>query len=87
VMKILTFVVAANVLVLNLLTIFSHIRKAPTERLLMSELNLMMEEKFVEEDKAYTKRFQSMRKRINDLERPIPYKKIELETGPAIRLH
>jgi len=87
VMKILTFVVAANVLALNLLTIFSHIRKAPTERLLMSELNLMMEEKFVAEDKAYTKRFQSMRKRINDLERPIPYKKIELETGPAIRLH
>ncbi len=86
-MKILTFVVAANVLALNLLTIFSYIRKAPTERLLMSELNLMMEEKFVEEDKAYTKRFQSMRKRINDLERPIPYKKIELETGPAIRLH
>ena len=53
----------------------------------MSELNLLMEEKFVTEDKAYSKRFRSIGKRLNDLEQPLPFRSIELETGPAIRLH
>ena len=86
-MKILTIVLAANVLALNVWTVLSHMRKGPTERLLMSELNLLMEEKFVTEDKAYSKRFRSIGKRLNDLEQPLPFQKIELETGPAIRLH
>ena len=86
-MRILTIVLAANVLALNVWTVLSHMRKGPTERLLMSELNLLMEEKFVTEDKAYSKRFRSIGKRLNDLEQPLPFQKIELETGPAIRLH
>ena len=86
-MKILTIVLAVNVLALNVWTVFGHIRKGPAERLLMSELNLLMEEKFVTEDKAYSKRFRSIGKRLNDLEQPLPFRSIELETGPAIRLH
>ena len=86
-MKILTIVLAANVLALNIWAVLGHMRKGPTERLLMSELNLLMEEKFVTEDKAYSKRFRSIGKRINDLEQPLPFRNIELETGPAIRLH
>ena len=86
-MKILTIVLAANVLALNVWTVLGHMRKGPTERLLMSELNLLMEEKFVTEDKAYSKRFRSIGKRLNDLEQPLPFRNIELETGPAIRLH
>ena len=86
-MRILTIVLAANVLALNVWTVLSHMRKGPTERLLMSELNLLMEEKFVTEDNAYSKRFRSIGKRLNDLEQPLPFQKIELETGPAIRLH
>lgn len=86
-MKILTIILAANVLALNVWTVLVHMRKGPTERLLMSELNLLMEEKFVTEDKAYSKRFRSIGKRLNDLEQPLPFQKIELETGPAIRLH
>ena len=43
-MKILTIVLAANVLALNVWTVLGHMRKGPAERLLMSELNLMMEE-------------------------------------------
>ena len=86
-MKILTIVLAVNVLALNVWTVFGHIRKGPAERLLMSELNLLMEEKFVTEDKAYSKRFRSIGKRLNDLEQPLPFQNVELETGPAIRLH
>ena len=86
-MKILTIVLAANVLALNVWTALGHMRKGPAERLLMSELNLLMEEKFVTEDKAYSKRFRSIGKRLNDLEQPLPFRNIELETGPAIRLH
>ena len=86
-MKILTIVMAVNVLALNVWTVFGHMRKGPAERLLMSELNLLMEEKFVTEDKAYSKRFRSIGKRLNDLEQPLPFRNIELETGPAIRLH
>jgi len=86
-MKIVTIILAANVLALNVWTVLVHMRKGPTERLLMSELNLLMEEKFVTEDKAYSKRFRSIGKRLNDLEQPLPFQKIELETGPAIRLH
>tara|TARA_A100000171_G_scaffold51198_1_gene64788 strand:+ start:36 stop:296 length:261 start_codon:yes stop_codon:yes gene_type:complete len=86
-MKILTLALAVNVLALNVWTVLSHMRKAPAERLLMSELNLLMEEKFVTEHKSYSKRFRSIGKRLDILEKPLPIKKIELETGPAIRLH
>ena len=86
-MKILIIALAANVLALNAWAILGHIRKEPAERLLMSELNLLMEEKFVTEDKAYSKRFRSIGRRLNDLEQPLPFQKIELETGSAIRLH
>ena len=55
--------------------------------LVSSAVSLMMEEKFVTEDKAYSKRFRSIGKRLNDLEQPLPFQNIELETGPAIRLH
>ena len=86
-MKILTIALAANVLALNVWTVLGQMRKGPAERLLMSELNLLMEEKFVTEDKAYSKRFRSIGRRLNDLEEPPTFRKIELETGPAIRLH
>ena len=54
--KILT-IVLANVLALNVWTVLGHMRKGPTDRF-DEWLNLLMEEKFVTEDKAYSKRFQ-----------------------------
>ena len=85
-MKILIIAIAANVAALNIFTVLSHTRKASQQRLMMSELNLLMEEKFVAEDKVYTKRFSRMGRRLSDLEKPLPIRTLELETGPAIEL-
>ncbi len=85
-MKILIIIIAANVAALNVFTVISHTRRGSQQRLMMSELNLLMEEKFVAEDKVYTKRFSRMGRRLNDLEKPLPMRNLELETGPAIDL-
>ena len=53
-MKILIIAIAANVVALNIFTAISHTRRG-SQGLMMSELNLLMEEKFVAEDKVYTK--------------------------------
>ena len=68
-MKILIIAIAANVVALNIFTAISHTRRGSQQRLMMSELNLLMEEKFVAEDKVYTKRFSRMGRRF-DLEKP-----------------
>jgi len=85
-MKILIIAIAANVVALNIFTAISHTRRGSQQRLMMSELNLLMEEKFVAEDKVYTKRFSRMGRRLSDLEKPLPIRTLELETGPAIDL-
>ena len=85
-MKILLLLIAVNVAALNIFSVISHTRRGPQQRLMMSELNLLMEEKFVAEDKVYTKRFSRMGRRLSDLEKPLPIRTLELETGPAIDL-
>ena len=85
-MKILIMIIAANVAALNVFTVISHTRRGPQQRLMMSELNLLMEEKFVAEDKVYRKRFSRMSRRLSDLEKPLPVRTFEMRTGPAIEL-
>jgi len=85
-MKILIIAIAVNVAALNIFAAISHTRRASQQRLMMSELNLLMEEKFVAEDKVYTRRFSRMGRRLSDLEKPLPVRTFEMRTGPAIEL-
>ena len=86
-MKILTIGLAVNILALNGLLLFSHFRKGSAKRLLLSEVNLLMEQKLVNEAELYSNRFIKITDRLSELEKPLPVKNVQILTSPAILLH
>ena len=86
-MKILTIGLAVNILALNGILLFSHFRKGSDKRLLLSEVNLLMEQMLVNEAELYSNRFIKITDRLSELEKPLPVKNVQILTSPAILLH
>ena len=85
-MKILTIGLAVNILALNGILLFSHLKKDSNKRLLLSEVNLLMEQKLVHEAELYSNRFIKITDRLSELEKPLPVKNVQILTSPAIHL-
>ena len=85
-MKILTIGLAVNILALNGILLYSHFKKGSDKRLLLSEINLLMEQKLVNEEELYSSRFIKIADRLSELEKPLPVKNVQILTSPAINL-
>ena len=85
-MKILTIGLAVNILALNGILLYSHFKKGSDKRLLLSEINLLMEQKLVNEAELYSSRFIKLADRLSELEKPLPVKNVQILTSPAINL-
>ena len=85
-MKILTIGLAVNILALNGILLYSHFKKGSDKRLLLSEINLLMEQKLVNEAELYSSRFVKIADRLSELEKPLPVKNVQILTSPAINL-
>ena len=86
-MKILSIGLAINILALNGILLFSHFRKGSEKQLLLSEVNLLMEQKLVNEAELYSNRFSKITNRLTELEKPLPVRDVQLLTSPEILLH
>ena len=85
-MKILTIGLAVNILAINGILLYSHFKKGSDKRLLLSEINLLMEQKLVNEAELYSSRFIKIADRLSELEKPLPVKNVQILTSPAINL-